>query len=89
MSASSGVTADTLKQKLAQELEATHVQVDDLSGGCGQMFDAVIVSPKFAGQRLLGRNRTVNGVLKAEIAAIHAWSAKCFTPEEWEAKKTA
>jgi acid stress-induced BolA-like protein IbaG/YrbA len=26
--------------------------------------------------------------LRAEIAAIHAWTPKCFTPQEWERKKT-
>jgi hypothetical protein len=25
----------------------------------------------------------VNTALKAEIAAIHAWTPKCYTPEEW------
>lgn len=61
----------------------------DLSdtGGCGQMFEAVIVSPQFAKKTTLARHRLVNGVLKEEIAAIHAWTPKCFTPEEWEKKK--
>ena len=26
----------------------------------------------------------MNAALRDEIAAIHAWSAKCQTPEEWE-----
>jgi acid stress-induced BolA-like protein IbaG/YrbA len=26
----------------------------------------------------------VNSALKAEIAAIHAWTPKCYTPEQWE-----
>jgi stress-induced morphogen len=56
-------------------------------GGCGQMFEAVIVSPQFAKKTTLAKNRLVNGVLKDEIAAIHAWTAKCHTPEEWEKKK--
>jgi hypothetical protein len=29
----------------------------------------------------------VNGALKEEIAAIHAWTPKCYTPEEWERKR--
>lgn len=28
----------------------------------------------------------MNGALKAEIAVIHAWTPKCYTPEEWEKK---
>jgi len=107
---STGVTSETLKDKLEKELEATHVEIQDLSGsslkqfchqyekhtlivrwigGCGQMFEATIVSPKFEKKMTLARHRLVNGVLKQEIAAIHAWTPKCFTPEEWEKKKSA
>jgi len=56
-------------------------------GGCGQMFQALIVSPQFEKKNSLARHRLVNSTLKAEIAAIHAWTPKCFTPEEWEKKK--
>jgi len=42
------------------------------------------VSPQFAKKTTLARHRLVNGALKAEIAAIHAWTPKCYTPEEWE-----
>ena len=56
-------------------------------GGCGQMFEAIIVSPQFTKKTTLARHRLVNGTLKEEIAAIHAWTPKCYTPEEWEKKK--
>ena len=26
----------------------------------------------------------VNTALKSEVAAIHAWTPKCYTPEQWE-----
>ena len=51
------------------------------------MFEATIVSPQFTKKTTLARHRLVNTTLKDEIAAIHAWSPKCFTPEEWEKKK--
>lgn len=54
-------------------------------GGCGQAFQAVIVSPQFESKNMLARHRLVNSVLKAEIAAIHAWTPKCYTPEQWQA----
>lgn len=50
------------------------------------MFEAIIVSPDFAGKTTLARHRLVNATLKQEIAAIHAWTPKCFTPEQWEKK---
>jgi len=105
----SGVTEDSLKRKLEEKLEATHVEVKDVSGaapshlpipheawankcifstgGCGQMFEAIIVSPQFAKKMSLARHRLVNTILKQEIAAIHAWTPKCLTPEEWEKRK--
>lgn len=49
----------------------------------------MIVSPEFAGKNSLKRHRLVNAALKDEIAAIHAWSAKCQTPEEWEKDKAS
>lgn len=54
-------------------------------GGCGQAFQAIIVSPQFEKKNMLARHRLVNSVLKSEIAAIHAWTPKCYTPEQWQA----
>ena len=47
------------------------------------MFQANIVSPQFEKKPKLARARMVNNALKEEIAAIHAWTPKCFTPDEW------
>ncbi|KAL5045259.1 hypothetical protein BDW71DRAFT_184571 [Aspergillus fruticulosus] len=77
------VTPDLLKGKLVEQLQAQHVEIEDLSGGCGQAFQAVIVSPQFEKKTMLARHRLVNSALKAEIAAIHAWTPKCYTPEQW------
>ncbi|KAI4710504.1 hypothetical protein J4E89_004960 [Alternaria sp. Ai002NY15] len=85
--ATSGVTMDGLERKLKEGLGATYVEIEDLSGGCGQMYEAIIVSPQFAKKTTLARHRLVNSTLKEEIAAIHAWTPKCHTPEEWEKKK--
>lgn len=102
--AESGITPEAIKTKLEEQLGATHVSIEDMSGkevafviqdqilltlqgGCGQMFEALIVSPQFQKKTTLARHRLVNSVLKEEIAAIHAWSPKCHTPEEWEKKQ--
>lgn len=60
-----------------------------VTGGCGQSFTALIVSPEFAGKNSLKRHRLVNAALKDEIALIHAWSAKCQTSEEWQKEMAA
>ncbi|KAI9735945.1 MAG: hypothetical protein M1834_001411 [Cirrosporium novae-zelandiae] len=82
-----GITSETLKASLIERLQAQYVEIEDISGGCGQAFEAIIVSPLFSKKTTLARHRLVNTALKAEIAAIHAWTPKCFTPEEWEKKK--
>ncbi|KAF2965714.1 hypothetical protein GQX73_g7849 [Xylaria multiplex] len=84
MANATSITEESLKTALAERLKATHVEVTDMSGGCGQSFTSLIVSPVFAGQNSLKRHRAVNAALRDEIAAIHAWSAKCQTPEEWQ-----
>ncbi|KAI5863818.1 bola protein [Durotheca rogersii] len=83
--AANGITEASLAAALTERLDAVHVEVTDTSGGCGQSFAALVVSPRFAGQPSLKRHRAVNAALRAEIAAIHAWSARCQTPAEWAA----
>ncbi|KKZ66217.1 BolA protein [[Emmonsia] crescens] len=80
----SGVSAASLKDTLIAKLDAQHVEIEDMSGGCGQAFQAIIVSPQFDKKNMLARHRLVNSALKTEIAAIHAWTPKCYTPEQWE-----
>ncbi|KAL9000838.1 MAG: hypothetical protein Q9169_000592 [Polycauliona sp. 2 TL-2023] len=82
----SGVTVSSLEQTLKDKLGAEHVDIEDMSGGCGQAFNARIVSRQFEAKNTLARHRLVNSALKTEIAAIHAWTPKCFTPEEWAKK---
>ncbi|KAI1363989.1 bola domain-containing protein [Xylaria arbuscula] len=89
MANATSITEDSLKTALTERLKATHVEVTDMSGGCGQSFTSLIVSPTFAGLNSLKRHRAVNAALRDEIAAIHAWSAKCQTPEEWEKARAA
>ncbi|ORX69600.1 bola domain-containing protein [Linderina pennispora] len=53
-------SADDIKNKLMAELPATHVEVLDVSGGCGSMFQAIVVSEAFDGKSRLQRQRLVN-----------------------------
>ncbi|KAH7382936.1 bola protein [Cadophora sp. MPI-SDFR-AT-0126] len=87
MAETSGVTEALLKEKITQSLAAVHVEIEDMSGGCGQAYSAIIVSPQFEKKTTLARHRLVNTALKAEVAAIHAWTPKCYTPEQWEKLK--
>lgn len=78
------LTADSLSDIIKERLDADLVQVEDMSGGCGQAFAVTIVSSAFKGKNKLMRHRLVNNALKEEIAAIHAFTQKGYTLEEWE-----
>ena len=55
--------------------------------GDGQHFEAIIISPDFAGKTRVKQHQMVYGVLQTELASetIHALSLKTFTPESWQA----
>lgn len=80
------LTADSFKQIIQDRLQAKLVQVEDMSGGCGQAFAVIIVSSLFEGKNKLMRHRLVNNQLKEEISSIHAFTQKGFTPDEWIAQ---
>ena len=73
----SGVSREELDQAIRTRLNATHVEIEDISGGCGQAYEVVIVSPEFAGKNTLKRHKLVNAALKEEIAAVHAFTQVC------------
>lgn len=50
---------------LAQRLDAVHVKVTDVSGGCGSMFDIEVASPQFVGQTRVKQHRMVNEVRRS------------------------
>ncbi|MBU3707885.1 MAG: BolA family protein [Burkholderiaceae bacterium] len=75
-------TPDLIKNYIASGLECTHLEVD----GDGQHFTAIIVSPAFAGKRLIQRHQLVYAALGDRMKAeIHALSMKTLTPEEYQA----
>ncbi|KAK9454137.1 bola protein [Dipodascopsis uninucleata] len=85
---SEGIPAQYLEAVIRERLDAVHTEVVDNSGGCGQAFEVIIVSPKFEGKNVLMRHRLVNAALKEEIARIHAFTQKDYTPAEWHKKST-
>jgi acid stress-induced BolA-like protein IbaG/YrbA len=74
-------TPEAIHGYLAAGLECTHLQVE----GDGQHFQAVIVSPAFAGKRLIQRHQLVYAALGDRMREeIHALSMKTLTPEEFQ-----
>ena len=84
------VSAENLKLKLQKALEATYVDVEDISPGmCGTSFNVVVVSTQFEGKSRLQQQRLVNGVLAEDMPNIHALTQKTYTPESWKKHNVA
>ncbi|KAH0950037.1 hypothetical protein HN011_001676 [Eciton burchellii] len=47
------------------------IEVTDMSGGCGAMFDINVVAPEFKGLNTVKQHRIINEVLKEEIKDMH------------------
>jgi acid stress-induced BolA-like protein IbaG/YrbA len=74
------MTPDTIRQLIEQGLPGAraHVQGDD-----GVHFEALVISPDFAGKLPLARHRMVYATLGERMGgAIHALALKTLTPEE-------
>jgi BolA protein len=80
----SGVDRQQLDTAIRSRLEATHVEIEDISGGCGQAYEVTIVSPQFEGLRTLKRHQLVMKHLMEEVKAVHAFTQRDYTPAEWK-----
>ncbi|MDQ2820059.1 MAG: BolA/IbaG family iron-sulfur metabolism protein [Pseudomonadota bacterium] len=74
-------TPELIHGYLAAGLECTHLAVE----GDGRHFTALIVSPAFAGKRLIQRHQIVYAALGDRMREeIHALSMKTLTPDEYQ-----
>jgi len=74
-------TPELIHGYLSAGLECTHLEVD----GDGRHFTALIVSPAFAGKRLIQRHQIVYAALGDRMREeIHALSMKTLTPDEYQ-----
>lgn len=79
------VSEEQIRSKILASIPNIYnVMVTDLSYGCGQSFDVVVVSDSFVGVKRLARSRMVNDALKEELEYIHAFCCKCYTMDEWK-----
>jgi acid stress-induced BolA-like protein IbaG/YrbA len=73
----------SIEQSIRNGLSCTHVEVH----GDGAHFEAVIVSPQFAGLSRIRQHQLVYGALGERMREeIHALSMKTYSPEEWAAR---
>ncbi|KAJ7578992.1 bola protein [Mycena floridula] len=74
-----------LEAAIRNAIPVSHLEIEDQSSGCGENYAIVLVSEAFEGKSTLARHRMINELLKSEIAAMHAFSQKTFTPKQYEA----
>jgi stress-induced morphogen len=77
------MTPEQLRTRLETLGPGTRAQVTDLTG-TQDHYQAVIISPLFAGKRMIEQHRMVFGLVQAEVDSgeLHALTLKTFTPEE-------
>ncbi|TDH69675.1 hypothetical protein CCR75_008727 [Bremia lactucae] len=86
----SGTKAEQIMHEaLQRQLQAVHVKVTDVSGGCGSMYDVEVASPHFVGQSRVKQHRMINEVLKEEIKSMHGLTIRTMTPEQFQTKTIA
>ena len=75
-------TPEEVRQYISDNLNCEHIEVV----GDGSHFEAVIVSPDFAGKRLIARHQLVYKALGERMKSeIHALSMRTLTPDEYNA----
>ena len=78
-----------IETKLRDIVAATHVEVEDISGGCGSMYKIFVVSPEFEGLALVKQHRLVQKAIAGEIADMHGLTLKTQTAKKFKAAAAA
>ncbi|KAJ7228954.1 bola protein [Mycena pura] len=61
----------SIHQKLSERFSPSHLEIEDISGGCGTFFAISIASEVFKGIPMVKQHQLVTQTLKTEIEAIH------------------
>ncbi|XP_076046270.1 bolA-like protein 3 [Oratosquilla oratoria] len=73
---SNGGKAVSGEARLAQLLrerfpEATAIEIQDISGGCGAMYEVWVEAPDFKGLKRIKQHQMITETLKEEIKDMH------------------
>ena len=81
-------TPDEITRMIQERFSGSQVDLRDLTG-TGDHWQVTVVASAFQGKSMLEQHRMVKAVFEADIAsgAVHAFSLKTYTPEEWQRKK--
>ncbi|XP_034237021.1 bolA-like protein 3 [Thrips palmi] len=72
---------DKLKTILQKSFpNAKVIEVVDISGGCGAMYDITVLAPELKGLSIVKQHRMINEVLKEEIKDMHGLRINTSAP---------
>ncbi|HEX5038445.1 MAG TPA: BolA/IbaG family iron-sulfur metabolism protein [bacterium] len=80
-------TPAEIKAMIVGKFPDAQVALKDLTG-TGDHWQVTVVTKAFEGKSMLEQHRIVKSVFEADInsGAVHAFSLKTYTPEEWQKK---
>ncbi|KAK6621168.1 hypothetical protein RUM43_011474 [Polyplax serrata] len=61
---------------------AKHIEVVDVSGGCGSMYEVFVESIEFKGLSMVKQHRLINETLKEDIKKMHGLRIQTKVPDE-------
>jgi acid stress-induced BolA-like protein IbaG/YrbA len=72
-------------QEIKQLIEAGVPDCQASVNGQGDKFDAIVISPAFAGKNMVQQHQLVYGTLGNLMRdnVVHALSLRTYTPEQW------
>ena len=84
---------NAITEKITAALTPLHLEVINESHkhavppGSESHFKVIVVSDRFAGQRLVKRHQALNALLADELkGGVHALSLETLTDQEWQAR---
>ena len=79
------MTPAQLKARIESLAPQTEAQINDLTG-TQDHYEAVIVSPAFAGKPMIEQHRMIYNLFKSEVDSgeVHALTLKTFTPDQYQ-----
>jgi acid stress-induced BolA-like protein IbaG/YrbA len=79
------VEPGSIESSIRAGLNCTHLQVS----GDGAHFEAIVVSPQFAGLSRVRQHQLVYAALGERMREeIHALSMQTYSPEEWASRRS-
>ena len=82
------MSPNELKSKLETLAPETRVEIVDLTGTLDH-YQAIVVSPVFAGKMMIEQHKMVMNLVQAEINSgeVHALTLKTYTPDQFNKRK--